>query len=282
MPLRSLLVLLLGLTCAQWLPAVEIGDSRAAVLNEIGPPSSTARRNQREILVYPKGGRIELVEGKVVDIRGPLPVGQPAEPPPVAPAPSALASPTPPPAGPPPGAPAAAPKAVNTKPTPGGTSTAAPVSFNPADAANALGDKVEKMNTAWGALPPPPKKHSALDNIPSFLVGLLLRFTLTIVGLKLAFKYWEMDAFWTGVCCIAGIDVALHAILELLGPATGGLTTMNAVENGLPGLALIFTINYFCINKRLQNAVVTAMTVKLAVTICYLFLGVWLLQMAFG
>ena len=138
------------------------------------------------------------------------------------------------------------------------------------------------MNTAWGTLPPPPKKHSALDNVPSFLVGLLLRFALTIAGLKLAFKYWEIDAFWKGICSIAGIDVALHAILELLGPATGGLTTMSGVENGLPGLGLIFTINYFCINKRLQNAVVTAMTVKLVVTICYLFLVVWLLRMAFG
>ena len=282
MPLRSLLVLLLGLTCAQWLFAVEIGDARAVVLSEIGPPSSTARRNQREILIYPKGGRIELVEGRVVDIRGPLPVAPTSEPPSVAPAPSALAAPTPPPAGPPPGTPTAATRAVNAKPTPAGTSPAAPVGFNPADAANALGDKVEKMNTAWGTLPPPPKRHSALDNVPGFLVGLLLRFAITIVALKLAFKYWEMDAFWKGVCCIAGIDVALHAILELLGPATGGLTTMSAVENGLPGLGLIFTINYFCFNKRLQNAVVTAVAVKLAVTICYLFLGVWLLQMAFG
>jgi len=121
MPLRSLLVLLLGLTCARLLSAVEIGDSRAAVLSEIGPPSSTARRNQREILVYPKGGRIELVDGSVVDIRGPLPVAQPTEPSSVAPAPS-VASPPPPPAGPPPGTPAAATKAVSTKPTPAGTS----------------------------------------------------------------------------------------------------------------------------------------------------------------
>jgi len=282
MPLRSLLVLLLGLTCAPWLSAVEIGDSRAVVLSELGPPSSIARRDQHEILIYPKGGRIELEAGSVVDIRGPLPVAPPAPPPPVvAPPPSAPSS-APPPAGPPSSTPAAATKAENTKPTPARTRPAAPFSSNPADAANALGDKVEKMNTAWGTIPRPPPKRSALDHVPSMLVGLLLRFAITIVGLKLAFKYWEMDAFWKGILCIAGIDVALHAILELLGPATGGLTTMNAVENGLPGLALIFTINYFCFNKRLQNAVVTAVAVKLAVTICYLFLGVWLLRMAFG
>ena len=214
MPLRFLLVLLLWLTGARSLVAVEIGDSRSAVMDEIGPPTSTARRNQREILSYPKGGRIELLDGKVVDIRGPLPVRVAAPPAPaaVAPAPD-VPVPMPPSENSPSNAPAGAASVAAAKPAPATASVAAPAGFNPADAANALGDKVEKMNTAWGTLPPPPKKHSALDNIPGFLVGLLLRFVLTIVGLKLAFRYWEMDAFWKGTFCIAGIDTALHAIL---------------------------------------------------------------------
>jgi hypothetical protein len=33
----------------------------------------------------------------------------------------------------------------------------------------------------------------------------------------------------------ARIDLAAHGTLELLGPATGGLTNMVAVENGIPG-----------------------------------------------
>jgi hypothetical protein len=109
----------------------------------------------------------------------------------------------------------------------------------------------------------------------------LLRFLFTIVALKLAFLYWEMDAFWKGILLIAGIDVALHASFELLGRATGGFTTMMAVENGIPGLVMIYTIHRFCFNKRIQNAVLTAAAVKLVVTLCYIFAAVSALDMIF-
>ncbi len=81
---------------------------------------------------------------------------------------------------------------------------------------------------------------------------------------------------------IAGIDITLHAILELLGPATGGFSSMPGVENGIPGLVLIYTINRFCFNKRLQNAVITAAAVKLVVTLCYIFAGVAALNSIFN
>jgi hypothetical protein len=68
----------------------------------------------------------------------------------------------------------------------------------------------------------------------------------------------------------------------LLGPVTGGFTSMGAVANGIPGLALIYTINRFCFNKRLQNAVMTAAAVKLAVTLCYIFAGVATLNAIYG
>ena len=137
------------------------------------------------------------------------------------------------------------------------------------------------MKSHWEKLGPR-EKPSVLDHLPSFIIGLLLRFGLTIAGLKIAFKYWEMDAFWKGIFIIAGIDTALHAIFELLGPATGGFTTMDAFENGIPGLVMIYTVNRFCFNKRIQNAVITALAVKLVVSILYIFLGVWMLQRMFG
>jgi F0F1-type ATP synthase assembly protein I len=154
--------------------------------------------------------------------------------------------------------------------------------YNPAVAANELAKHVEKMDTAWGPSPVREKQHSALDSIPSFLTGLLLRFVFTIVALKLAFKYWEMDAFWSGILTIAAIDLILHATLELLGAATGGFTTLAVVENGIPGLVLIYTINRFCFNKRIQNAVLTAAAVKVLVTLCYVFAGVAMLNLIYG
>lgn len=91
-----------------------------------------------------------------------------------------------------------------------------------------------------------------------------------------------MDAFWTGILSIAGIDMVLHAGFELLGPASGGFTTLMAVENGIPALVMIYTVNRFCFNKRIQNAVLTAVAVKVLVTLLYIFAGVAMLSILFN
>lgn len=255
---------------------IGIGDPREEVLRQVGKPTSIARRGDHEIFLYPKGARIELVQGKVTDVKGPLPIVV-ATPTPTTPRPPDATtettaappktSPTPPPAP--------AQKAPATKATPTFEN------YSPAEASHQLAQEVEKMNTPWGVAPPRHEAHSPLDSLPSFLTGLALRFTFTIIALKLAFKYWEMDAFWSGIFLIAGIDLVLHAGLELLGPLTGGLSTMVAVENGIPGLVLIYTINRFCFNKRIQNAVITAAAVKLVVTLCYIFAGIAALNALF-
>jgi hypothetical protein len=251
---------------------IGIGDKRDDVLKTLGKPTSIARRGDHEIFQYPKGGRIEFVDGKVADVKGPLPPPlEPVAPTAGAAAPVAKAEPEPTPVTP------IAPAAIETK-----KSSAPPPpndAFNPAAASNELAKHVEKMDTAWGEAPPPPP--SSTKSLLSFFTGLVLRFGITLLALKLAFKYWEMDAFWKGILIIAAIDLALHAGFELLGPATGGLTTMAAVENGVPGFVLIYTINRFCFNKRLQNAVATAAAVKVVVTLCYIFAGVALLNLLY-
>lgn len=239
------------------------------------------RRGDREIFLYAKGGRIEFVGGKVADVKGPLPtaVTLPVTAAPTPSAKQARGAEAPNGSSPP----AAAPKANQPPTKPEAAPIVPPVNdYNPAVAANELASHVEKMDTAWGASPVKQKLPSATDSIPLFLTGLLLRFIFTIGALKLAFKYWEMDAFWTGIFTIAAIDLALHATFELLGPPTGGFTTLAVVENGVPGLALIYTINRFCFNKRIQNAVVTAAAVKVVVTLCYVFAGVAMLHVMYG
>jgi hypothetical protein len=253
---------------------VGIGDTRESVLALYGKPTSMAKRGNREIFLYPKGARIEFADGKVADVKGPLPA-------PIATAPT----PAPTPAAAEASSPTSAPPTAPSQPI---ASTKKPIApspiddYSPAAAANELAKHVEKMDTAWGAPPIAREKPSPLASIPLFLGGLLLRFAITLTALKLAFKFWEMDAFWKGICAISGIDLALHALFELLGPTTGGFTTMAAVENGIPGLVLIYTINRFCFNKRIQNAVVTAAAVKTLVTLCYVFVGVAALNAVFG
>ena len=255
---------------------IGIGDARDDVLRQLGKPTSIARRGDHEIFLYPKGGRIEFVNGKVADVKGPLPT--PIAPPP-APTPAPVTEPTvtEPKATP-------APKVPPAQKTPPPKPVTVPSGeFNPAAMSEELAKHVEKMETPWGGTAPERQTiHSPLDSLPEFLTGLALRFVFTVAALKLAFKYWEMDAFWKGVFFIAGIDLTLHAILEVLGPASGGFTTMVGVENGIPGLVLIYTINRFCFNKRIQNAVITAAAVKIGVTLLYIFAGIAALSLIYG
>jgi hypothetical protein len=268
--LSAFLLVLLGNLLAA--AEIGIGDTRESVLAQLGKPTSIARRGEHEIFLYPKGGRIEFVGGKVTDVKGPLPAPMVA---PTEPGPPATVEPAPATDAPP----KVSPKNVPVKREAPQTTFE---DYNPSVAANELAKHVEKMDTPWGMAPPKEEVHSPLDALPEFLTGLLIRFIFTLIALKLAFKYWEMDAFWKGTFMIAGIDLAIHAIAELLAPVTHGFTTMVGVENGIAGLVLIYTIHRFCFNKRIQNAVLTAAVVKLVVTLCYIFAGVGALNMIYG
>jgi thiol:disulfide interchange protein len=63
----AVLILLILSTGTAW--AVSVGDTRAAVLAELGKPQSTMVAGEREFLVYGEG-RIVLVDGRVVEYRG--------------------------------------------------------------------------------------------------------------------------------------------------------------------------------------------------------------------
>ncbi len=183
---------------------IGIGDARDDVLRQLGKPTSIARRGDHEIFLYPKGGRIEFVDAKVVDVKGPLPspivsptpaAPVPAVVPPVEqPTPTPVLPPKPEPAKPPPPKKDSTPKI--SAPKAGAVTTG---DYNPAAASEELAKHVEKMDTPWGEAPERSDSHSPLDSLPEFLTGLAMRFVFTVVALKLAFKYWEMDAFWSGV-----------------------------------------------------------------------------------
>lgn len=282
MTLPRVLCFLLALAALPLAFAVGIGDSREEVIRQAGAPTSRAKRGEREIFLYPHGARVEFIDGKVADVKGTLPSVAPepdaaaaTEPTTSAPAASASTKPT-----------AAAPKAAPTSTAKPAASKPAPGSINDADessatASEALAKHVEKMDTAWGERPVVPDVGQRFS-WPKLLVGLVLHFGITLLALRIAFKVEEMDALWTGTLAIAGIDVALYGTLEALGPLTNGLSAMGALESGVGALVMVFTIQKFCINKRLQNAVITAMSVKLIVRLCHMFLFVLVLNALFG
>ena len=300
--MRALFALLLFLIAPFAAAEIGIGDSREKVLSEHGKPTSIGRRGEREIFIYPKGGRIELINGQVADVKGPLPAVMPpppaaepavapADPPPApvqasSPSDNAAAVASIHPAAPAPAA-STGPKQSLSAPVPQPQPTTPPPpstnshGFDYGAASKDLTEKIDKMDTAWGERPVH-KVHNPLNSPPAFVVGLVLRFLFTLAALQFAFRIWEVDTLPGRRLLIAAIDAVFHAVFELLGPVTHGFTTMRSVENGIAGLVLIFTIHRFSINKNLQNAVLTAALVKVTVFLLYAFAGLFVLNLLFG
>lgn len=287
---------------------IGVGDSRAQVLQQLGHPLGHAQLGDREILQYPNGAEIELRDGRVTEVVGPLPPSQPAvtyTPPANAAVGAAAAQPATvvPPARTTPSAttvaaapvkstpPAATARARAASAATAGAAPATPTGSNqslvklteqmeaqsgPAGTMQALNQQMAQITQRLGpgaslALPMPGAQPKHLFG-PKFAAALLLHFAATLFALRLAFRLEEMDALWSGVFAISAIDLAIYGMLEALGPATAGLSSMVAIESGVCALVMVVTVQKFCFNKKLQYAVVTAMSVKTVVQLCDLFL----------
>ncbi|HEY9155919.1 MAG TPA: hypothetical protein VIM69_12355, partial [Opitutaceae bacterium] len=94
---------------------------------------------------------------------------------------------------------------------------------------------------------------------------LAFHFAVTLMAVYFAFRIWNVDALTSGIIIIALIDTVLHGVFEALGPITSGLSTMSAVENGIPGVVMIFTVRHFSFGKKIPEAVRVAAAVKVVV-----------------
>jgi hypothetical protein len=224
---------------------IGMGDSRDTVLNAHGRPTSVLRRADREIFLYPKGARVEFVDGKVVDVKGPLP---PAPATPVVP----VAEP-------------------------------APETPRPAAAAPALAEKQAVTPTAPGAsqaITPKPSPHpvpierdynedahagfTSTVAIITLAVMLIIQFGMTFAALKIAFHYHQMDALWSGILAITSIDVGLQLVMAVVRYFQSGELILGPAGTGLPGIAMLFTLRKFCLDTRWSRVFATTSAVKLA------------------
>lgn len=225
---------------------IGMGDSRDAVLNAHGRPTSVLRREGHEIFLYPKGGRVEFVEGKVVDVKGPLPPAPETPVVPVAPSEPPAAAAAPPATVP---APAAATPALAEKPA---VPPAAPRAVAPRPAPVGRDEDEDHGGPSIGVA------------IATLAVTLLLQFGLTFAALKIAFHYHQMDALWSGILAIASIDVGLQMVMAIVRYFQSGELLLGPAGTGLPGLAMIFTLRKFCLDQRWGRAVATTSAVKIA------------------
>lgn len=230
-----------------------VGSKRHEVIAELGKPTSAASRGAREILLYPGGVRIELQNDSVVDLEGYIPTvaTKPDPKTPEASAATAISSDA--------ASPVTA-SAPNDSPRPPGV--------DPAEIDNLDDDAMSDAS---------PDLREAI----AVLVGMLLaQFLLTFIALKIAFHYHQMDALWSGIFAITGIDVALQAALATVFYFQSGDLHLGIAGTGLPGIVMVWTIRHFCLDQRWKRALGTTSAVKVAAVL--LNIGVFMLLAQFG
>lgn len=249
--------------------AVALGATKAEVIAELGQPTAQALREHVEILTYPKGVRVTLEDGHVVSAQKlQLTVEETPEPLDAEPTPVPTKKPRP---------------TVTPTPTPKPTlepeiQAIQAMTAPPTEQTRAIR---EKLSTTQNRLIEA-ETHTT-DDLPIFGKVLLLgtHLVLTLIALLISFRVWGMNSTNGGIFAIALIDLLFHVVFQALGPITSGISTMAAVEYGIPGIVMVFTVNHYCFTKNLQDAVRTAGLVKIVVALLRLVVAAALMKQTF-
>ena len=253
MRLRWLLAAFLLLSGAH--AAVEYGMSKPALMQELGKPTSVLARpgSGREVLIYPKGVRIELEQGKVVSVKG-IDLVAAATNSAATAAPEEKAEPEP-----------AAPPEPKLTPAEQKAQAEAEAKAEREAAASAAKARAE-MEKAIGQMErdhdrdmkPPPRR--SFDFV-GFGINLVLKWLLMIAALKLTTKYWNADIDWQGLMIAAGADTSARMVVGLIG-ALMGTSSLFYVDEAAASVVLVLVLRKVSTNQSLQQAVTITMTCK--------------------
>jgi hypothetical protein len=251
--MRSMLHAMMFAVFAGPLLAIYYGETRDEVIKELGKPTSALNRGAREILIYPKGGRIELEGGKVVVVQG-LPVTD---------GPTALAVAAEPnsPSTPPEPAAAEAPKET---PEQKAERAALEKAQQEMEAERAkqqaeLEKALKDLESGQGEEYQPP---SLAEQWTELLTGLFVKALLMLAALKLTTKYWDMPIEWSGLAIAAGADTAVRFVIGAIGEFVLKLPTLFYVDEMIAAFVLVAVLRKVSHNKSLARAVTLTMSVK--------------------
>ena len=222
--------------------------TREQVIAELGKPTSVAAHGGREILIYPKGVRLELEGGRIVSAKG-IALSD------------AVAAPV---------ATEAAPPGKRAEKAPGAaekdkkqvTTAKEVAAIKPAqnDALADMAKTVDKMEASNVAAqhPPPPK---AFDFV-GFAVEVALKFLLIAAALKLACKYWGAEVSWTGLVTVAAADVVVRGGMGLVGTLLLGFPSLFYADEAVGALVMVLLLKKLSYNHSLAQAVELTITSK--------------------
>ena len=264
--------ILLMLLLAARAGAVYYGESKAELIAELGRPTSVLMRGDREILIYPGGGRIELVGGKVelvkgIEVReGPLPV-----------------MPVPDPAA------EAAQKAAEEKAA--AEKLAAEKAANPpapdpeavfqAQAAAARAQMEKTLEQLDNPPPAPDLLVETAFNLVAFLVGLGVKALMMLAALKLTCKYWDVQVSWPGLLIAALADTGARAVVLLLFEQVLQMPSAFFADEAIGAIVLLLVLKRVSYNQSTQQAVMVTMTSKVFSIVVGSFLSVLILRSIF-
>jgi hypothetical protein len=248
--------------------AVEPGMARVNVLQELGRPVSAVARGNTEVLTYKDGVKITLKDGKVTDIKGLTPAeGAPAE---TAPAEAAAEAAAPEPEEPP--------EPVLTKEQQAEQARlekqfADEQAKGRAEMEKALTD-LENMHNQ-----PPAVHEKPKFDIVGFLLGLVLKWLLTLAALKLTCKYWGCEVFWSGLMTVAAVDVAVRSVIGLIGFLLLDMSSLFYADEAVAAIVMVLVLRKVSINQSLAQAVQITMTTKVFSVVVGSFLFVVMLNL---
>lgn len=227
--------------------------TREQVIAELGKPSSVAKLGAREILVYPKGVRVELEGGKVVAAKGiALSDGSGAAAEPAATPPSEAKPAKPAEKNP---APAPKPRVLTAE-----EAAEHEYELERAKGQAAMERAVEGLERSHeqAQQPVPAKKFDPT----AFAVEVLLKFFLTVAALKLACKYWGAEVFWSGILIVAAADVVVRGGMALAGQLLLGFPTLFYADEAVGAIVMVLLLKKLSINHSIVQAIELTVTTK--------------------
>jgi hypothetical protein len=116
--------------------------------------------------------------------------------------------------------------------------------------------ELENLHSKPPLLGPPKFKLS------DFLVGLVLKWVLTLAALKLTCKYWGAEVFWSGLMTVAGVDVLVRSAIGLVGLLLLHMSSLFYADEAVAAIAMVVVLRKVSINQSLAQAVQITMTTK--------------------
>jgi hypothetical protein len=224
---------------------ITLDATRQQVIAELGKPVSQATRATHEILLYPKGVRVELENGRVVAAQGltldaaaptasaALPAEKPVVPPAVVPEPSKTLE-----------------ADISEYESPAATAKPPPGLNKTFDALIAAQEHSQHS-------PPAPK-----FDLRDFAIGLVLRFLMTLAALRIACKYWQAEIFFSGLLIVAAVESVLMALMNLAAEWWLGFPTLFYADEAISGVVMLMLLKKLSINQSINQAIQLTLTTK--------------------